>query len=466
MFFGFLSVTVMGANDEGYYLTSAKMVYQGQIPYLDFFYTQTPYLPYIHGLWLKVIGNSWLTARVPDVIFSAALGTILYQHACAEDRNRRVGIWSVILFAGSYLVLHYYPLAKTYSLTALLLFASYRLIAIGTREGSNKHILVAGVLAGIAVGARLLCLAPVPVLFILSRKKYSPWLLAGGVLALLPCLLIFAQDPELFMFNNLGFHAVRSDAGLVGNLSQKLSALTASIGVYHAETSLPIQNGVLLVLLLGGAAYRKLERGALAIGVVLILVSVMPTPMFTQYFCLSIPFLIAAVGPYLRDVCHSEERTRLLNYLLVPYLFATVIGIGTATGMLSPSGFGKPVHMSLSNLRGITQLIEKHSSPGDIVFSSWPGYLQELDRKMLPGAENNFPHELSLGDRLSQREANQYNILTDAQIADAIREKKVDLAIVGLGMKDLEAARKRHRLLLDSGYKLVSRERGVGIYVR
>ena len=76
--FTLTSLSLLVNLDEGYYLTASRFVYQGKIVYRDFFYTQMPLLPYIYGLWLKLFGYSWTSARLLGALISTALGSALF----------------------------------------------------------------------------------------------------------------------------------------------------------------------------------------------------------------------------------------------------------------------------------------------------------------------------------------------------------------------------------------------------
>ena len=37
-------------GDEGFYLMASRLVFEHRVPYRDFFFTQTPLLPFVYGL--------------------------------------------------------------------------------------------------------------------------------------------------------------------------------------------------------------------------------------------------------------------------------------------------------------------------------------------------------------------------------------------------------------------------------
>src|SRR5436190_16981878 len=59
-------------GDEGYYATAARLVWEGNVPYRDFFYQQAPLLPYLYS-WIWGIHPQSLVAMRT---FSAACGAL------------------------------------------------------------------------------------------------------------------------------------------------------------------------------------------------------------------------------------------------------------------------------------------------------------------------------------------------------------------------------------------------------
>jgi hypothetical protein len=86
--------------DEGWYLYASKLVYQGNLPYRDFAYTQMPLLPYIYGLPQIVFTPSIYLGRATSVLFSitAFLVCIVIAHRYAG----RMGAGLTALLLGTF----------------------------------------------------------------------------------------------------------------------------------------------------------------------------------------------------------------------------------------------------------------------------------------------------------------------------------------------------------------------------
>src|ERR1017187_3808379 len=122
LFFTFVAHHRFIDRDEGFYLLASRLVLTHKKPYLDFFYTQAPLLPYVYAIWMKVTTVSWTSAKLFSVLLTVLLGTLLYEHVCHETRNWLAGVSAAVIFAANTLVFAYFPMVKTYSLAGLLLF--------------------------------------------------------------------------------------------------------------------------------------------------------------------------------------------------------------------------------------------------------------------------------------------------------------------------------------------------------
>ena len=85
-------------GDEGDYLFAARQAFEGRLPYVDFLYTQTPLLPYVYGLWMKLFGLNWYAARLLSAIFATALGTLIYLYGARAFKNQSLAFVGLFLF--------------------------------------------------------------------------------------------------------------------------------------------------------------------------------------------------------------------------------------------------------------------------------------------------------------------------------------------------------------------------------
>jgi hypothetical protein len=76
--------------DEEFYISLAWFVSEGNTPYYDFFYTQTPLLPYVYGFILKPFGIQLVSARLLSTAFT--LGSVVF--SMQIERKRDAGDWN------------------------------------------------------------------------------------------------------------------------------------------------------------------------------------------------------------------------------------------------------------------------------------------------------------------------------------------------------------------------------------
>jgi 4-amino-4-deoxy-L-arabinose transferase-like glycosyltransferase len=224
-------------GDEGFYLLASRLVMQHKAPYLDFFYTQAPLLPYAYAAWFRFTGISWFAARVFAALQTAVLGGLIYEHVCRETGKWIAGLAAVVLFASSSFIFAWFPIVKTFPLAALFLFLAYVIFVRRSQSSSGWWIAAAGVLFGLSVDTRSYVVAVAPVfLWWIFRQNRMRWLVrllwfAGGfAIGIIPSLILFFASPDAFLFNNLGYHAMRSKAGLIGLWQDKVMVLLATFG--------------------------------------------------------------------------------------------------------------------------------------------------------------------------------------------------------------------------------------------
>ena len=244
-------------GDEGSFLMASRMVLMHKKPYLDFFYNQTPLLPYGYGVWMNFSGISWNSARMFSVLLTTLLGVLLYGHVCQQTRKWVAGFVAVMMFASSTFIFAWFPVVKTFSLAGLFLFSAYVVVSQISAESSPWPIAAGGLLLGLSVDTRsyLLLITPVFVWWIFhntdtrGRLASVLWFLGGFTVGIAPCLYLFISSPDAFLFDNLGFHAIRSSGGLIGFWRDKL-VVVLMLFLGHSQCN-GIQDSILFFISLG-----------------------------------------------------------------------------------------------------------------------------------------------------------------------------------------------------------------------
>jgi hypothetical protein len=447
-FFLYIALHRLVDADEGFYLLASRLVLEHRTPYLDFFYTQAPLLPYVYGLWIKLCGISWVSARIFAALLTAAVGGLLYWHVCCETGKWMAGLAAVFLFAGSSLVVAWYPIVKTFALAVLFLFAAYMILARIAPETPKWLVVTAGVLVGLSVDTRSYVVAVVPVLLWWIVRRTRPaamvalaFFSVGFLVGILPSLALFAASPDRFWFDNLGYHAMRSRHGLVGDWRNKALIALGVFGGAHTG----FQFSVLTIATVGMAVIRRQAREstllAFAIAVSIGLVSLLPTPSSLQYFSMAMPFLIVAAVSSVGDYLAAQRTLRAARNaglaLGVALLAFAVFGVPTfrqylVTGYKVP-GITSPDDASNWTLKAVTDVShaidQQLASPGEEVVSYWPGYISASQADPYPGFENDFG--VYVARQLIAEKREEYHVLTPGEMAGAFAHHGPKIAVIG-----------------------------------
>ena len=466
-------------GDEGLYLMTSRLVAEGKLPYHDFLLQQMPLAPYVYGWWMRLAGMTWLSGRMLSAILAAALGTALYREVSKQTGKWAAGLVAALLFLSCTHVFAWLTVIKTYALSALLLFLAYRaVVTINSTAWSTIWLATAGLSLGASVDARLYFagLLPVFLWFIHGTARTGTrlaamlYFLGGFALAMAPNLYLLARDPQVYFFDNLGYHAVRSDAGLIGGFGAK--GLTIAWLFLTNVDANGLQATLLLLFVLGlvvrSGIVTRTARLALTLGLVLSFICLLPTPSFVQYSCVTVPFFILFVVCSMSRLLDTLKEERTKRYLLAAcgtLLLVFVISaipdyrrfLITGDNVFGIGGPAGAHNWRISTITEMSRAIDERIRPGERVMSLWPGYVFQSMAEPYAGLENNAG--TYFGDRLSPAKQARYHILSPRGILADIASHVPRLVVVGnqetmrLGRKPFE------EMLARSGYK-VAREIG------
>jgi hypothetical protein len=483
LFFLFIARHRFVDGDEGFYLLASRLVLMHKQPYRDFSYVQAPLLPYVYAGWLKVTSVSWTSARLFSALLTALLGTLLYEEVCYETKRWFPGLVAVMLFAFNTLVFACFPAVHTFSLAALFLFAAY--VLVSRQSGRSPFwIIGAGVLFGLSVDTRsyLILVVPLFLWWIYKNSEISARSgvmlgFVGGLLAgLMPCLYLFVSSPGAFWFNNLGYHAMRSDAGLVGEWMEKFTVLLMFF--LGGPQGNGIQNSILflgsIAFITSTRGFREPPRLAFLIALALGAVSLLPTPVYPGYFSLCIPFLLVSAASDAGGVFSSLLSSRRLAIgasiaLVTVYLGAAIPDfrkyLVTGEGIASVGRASDKGDWRMERIVEASRAIDEIASPGEVVASFWPGYLFQTHAVPWPGLENDFV--LTVADRMTAQQREQYHVLTLADIRSGLAEHVVRIVVLGNQNSLAEKAMGGDVAVLlgTRGYALVRTVGDTSIYV-
>ena len=464
-------------GDEGIYLLVSRLVVEGQLPYHDFFYPQMFLLPYVYGAWMKLVGYSWYGARLLSALFSVVLGLLVASQAARLTGRRAAGFLAGVLFTFSSLAFGWYPLVKTFVLPTLLLFAAYAVLS----SRSRLKWVASGLLLGLSVACRVYVIAVVPAFLLelyLTEKELRPRLMQaarfalGLLIGLLPAELFLLIDPGTFVFNVVGLQTIRTDYTVMSWWDQKTLGPMQLVGMKYAEGTTSIQFLLLFLVNLGAWVSSAVARERLplasSIAILLMLASLVPTPTYTQYFCMPLPFLLVSAVVFLAALAREASGVRFRHVLatlaavyvvlLPPYDFYRY----TVSGEQVPGIFvkGDAVNWRLSTIRAVGQAIDRElRQDRPFVISFWPGYLVETRAAILPGMENHFA--LLYANLVSPTEVVRFKLMSYPELGWHFQRHTVDVVVLGNWTEQRAWVREK---VVRSGYTLKERVVGAEIY--
>lgn len=209
-------------QDEGWYLYTAKLMSQGQLPFRDFAYTQGPIMPQVYAWAYPVVDALGVAGgRVITALF--ALIALLLSGLCAvrlapAGWKHTTALLCITLLGINVYHSYYTTVVKTYGLcTAIIMLGFYFFIRCA-RSGNATAAFFAGVFIALASGVRIstgIALFPCG-LYLLMRYRslnHAPWLAfgMGGILCLTTIFLPFyLMAPEAWTFGMFEYHTARN----------------------------------------------------------------------------------------------------------------------------------------------------------------------------------------------------------------------------------------------------------------
>jgi hypothetical protein len=384
-------------EDEGFYVGAGKLVSEGNAPFIDFFYTQGPLLPYLYGLFFLVLPPVLYTGRALAAI--AGIAVLLITAAASRRLAGAVaGFAALALLVFNSNIAYHFVIAKTYPFAALFLVLALYLLAVRPMTVSRGVLAVFFSCCAAATRVSLIAVALVIVLylFVLFRGKAGPRAAVLGAFLLsvtvffVPFLLA-AREP--FLFGLWGFHRY-SEAYNAGPLqvAQKLATL-----------ALVFQRYPLLVILVLGAAFYWVYRlvtgpgetwktesypllliASLAAGFVANFI--VPALVYFDYLTPLMPVAALLSGLFLSR-CFEGLQNRTARILLIVFFLALnvfqLFQQDILTGYYLQGGRTLPVE----EVREVSDFINKTVDRRERIFTLYETVALEGGRETFPGLE-------------------------------------------------------------------------------
>lgn len=344
-------------HNEHMYIAASVLFSQGKLLYKDFAYLQTPYLPLLYGSFYKLFGISsyyLLIGKLFSFLFLIISTLTLFFFARRIFGNIERSLCVAALFLLNMTIVNPATEVSNYIMpVALSLLGTYIfIISINDNKMKTFPIALSGLLIAIAVGTKLTYATivfpffAVILLYPLINERSWFSIKAGIVRALfpfvvgifigiLPVFFYFLQDPESFVFNNLGYHSVNTQwrqlTGYPENMSV-FSKLSYARNIFLNADNLIVMIGILFGVAFTTHSLRTISQlpigGLLAFILFLVatLTALAPTPSFFQYYAVPVSFLFLFLV-YSYSSC-AEETSTLHQKLLVILVLVTSLYSG------------------------------------------------------------------------------------------------------------------------------------------
>jgi hypothetical protein len=428
--------------DEASYLSAAYMVANGKLPYIDFFYAQMPYVPYVYAPISSFGLASLFWGRLISALAGLILGIALFRFAYKFTQDAKLSLFLFFLYSFNGLLLPWHSVVKTlvisdlFGFLSFIFFASY-LISQDVRR--NVKILLSGFFVGLALNLRLtfssIWLAEIVLIFLLSSGKNikqkitaSVFFCLGTVLSSLLGIYLFLKDPSPFIFDNLTYHQILGLAFIKLGFMKRIFTvfkfvfypqnlfilLAAIVGIVSAKKSIYMREFV---------ATHKVVLSAFLFGVLLTVTSFSISPTTFQHYEQTLPYFLICSIPGLA-IMESKWGKRKIIIGITSALYALFVIPFVVIFILAIRERDKPY--PISEVRKVVKVVEENSQPNEIIFATWPAYAIFSKREPVPGLET---WGWEVAHLLSPQELKKSKLIDRQEMKEIILEKKVGLIV-------------------------------------
>jgi len=426
--------------DEGSYLSSAYLVKCGKLPYLDFFFPQMPYLPYVYALVSSHGLSSLYYGRLISFASGIFLSILIFGFAYKFFKDEKLSLSLFFLYGFNGLVLSWHGVVKTLVFSDLFGFVSFIFFIFYLSSRRKSKLFWAGFFIGIAFNFRLtfflILLIEGIMIFVLpfyeSLKKRIVdvfLLISGAILASSFAIYLFLKNPEVFVFGNIEFHQLWGLEVIRMTFFQKL--YTFSKFVFNPQNLflliLAVCSVIWLVKKLINNGKPTLEDKiiifALCISLVMIVIGFLMSPTEFQYYEQALPYLLFSSAPVLSRLISKWKDNKLIwRGCTTLYLLSAVPFIVVFIFAIRP----KDVPFRIDKTREVVEVVKQNSSPGEVILSGWPGYVVFAKRESVPGMET---FGWAIIHLLSQEQIENFRLLDRQKISEMISAQKVNMII-------------------------------------
>ena len=206
------------AWDEGFHILTAQLIKDGRLPYIDFFFPQTPLNAFWNAAWMRVFGDNWrivhLVAAVEAIGAVFLTADFVYRRLPIPRWRLAASLLAAVLVGSNMQILQFAPVSQGYALALFLSFAAFRLTVWSAGVRNPLASAAAGMVASAAAGATLLAAPYAPILWlwlVVYNRSGQRWtkavtFLVGATVSWLPMLWLFLRSPRVVRFNVFDYH--------------------------------------------------------------------------------------------------------------------------------------------------------------------------------------------------------------------------------------------------------------------
>jgi len=460
--------------DEGSYLSAARSVRQGNLPYLDFFYPQMPYLPYAYCLVSQYGFSSLFLGRLISALAGIFLSLILFWFVYKFTKDTGLSLLAFFLYSLHGLTINWHSVVKTLAFSDLFAFISFVFFAwyLFSKE-NNKYLKVflSGIFIGISYNFRLtfffMFLLEGIMIFVLTsprtiQKKILDvtCLFSGAILSSSLAIFLFFKNPTAFIFGNIGYHQVWGLKSIRMTLTTKI--VTLGKFVFYPQDLFLLALTTISIIWLVQRLWNKKKATSedniilltCAISLMVVSVCFFMSPTQFQYYEQALPYILISSLPALGKLQLYGERKKIIIPAIASLYLLFLIPFIMIFLFISRE---KDKSFQIREVKKVTQVVQENSKPGEMILSGWPAYAVLSNREAVPGLET-WGWEII--PFMTTEEKDNLKLIDSSGIEQVIWNKKVRLIV------DEPWFLSNFENLIQANYDLIKVESFVKIYTK
>jgi hypothetical protein len=411
-------------DDEGYHLLAAQLIRNGERPYLDFCFPQTPLNAYLNAAWMRLFGDTWRAVHVLAALETsgAVLLSAWFVVVRFPDRAWRfpAAVTTALLIGLNVLVVRFGPIGQAYAICLLLTVGAFYAATVSVERPGFALAALSGLLAGGAAASSLLALSAGWVLviwiFLYNQVgnrlfKSAAFIIAAGV-PFVPVARLYVQGPRQVWFNIFQYEFLYRQVQWPGATGHDFDVLTRWVSDSQAM--------LIVLLALAGLVFlarqsqwdsdvRREFYLAAVLALALGIQNAFAHPTFRQYFILLVPFaaILANLGLY-----SIVLRFGLLEMPLRPILgVALLLSLQVARALYDERSV-----VTWTHYERVARKVDEITPPGGALLADTQVYF--LTRRRAPwGMELSDSHKLSFPPELNAL----FHLVPEAEMERHIR---------------------------------------------